>query len=300
MYNVGLLFSCLARDRPFPVLDCFSVMFAVVVQRQRLPARTAAAESQEKIDARIASLREEKQTEWDENAPRRSAGDTIQSDSRDSFGRSYHRLLNRSYLEYLQDSNCRRFPVTIKYADRFWEAERSRLTSLYEQRQLADRFSSISPMSLYDDTMSALAGTDLATFQSFMDAIRAYRAQIIEYVRSKTDGFSSPSFFTPCTNEEVEEYETLMSQLHQIKNPAEMAALYQDAKTRWEKVFADTPSLDLRDFPVFTMPHSRKRGRAIPTWPCWPSSAWCFRLILRASMKYDTTTSAPSQRGDRT
>ncbi|MBN1506704.1 MAG: ABC transporter permease subunit [Sedimentisphaerales bacterium] len=293
MYNVGLLFSCLARRSPVSlVLGLFLwILFAVVVPNGSvyLAAELRPPEPQEKIDARIASLREERQMEWDENAPRRSSGDQNRSDSRDSFGRSYPRLLNRSYLEYLQESNYRRFPVAIKYADRFWEAERSRLDGLYEQRRLANRLSSLSPMSLYDGTMSALAETDLTTFRSFMDAVRMYRAQIIEYVRAKTDGFSSASFFTPCTGEEVEEFERLLSQARRLKSPAEIEAFYKAIEPQWKKRLADTPSLDLRHFPAFTMPGALGNvGRAIPSLVSLALvSMLFFVLALVAFVRYD-------------
>jgi len=268
MYNVGLLFSCLAGKSAISlVLGLFVwILFAVIVPNGSvyLAAEIQELEPQETIDAQVASLKKQYQAELDEihiDEPSERA----RSDARDAFGRGYYRLINRSYLEYLQECNRRQFPLTVEYADRFWEAERGRFDSLCEQRRLADRLASISPMSLYDGTMSALAGTDLAAFQRFMDGVRTYRAQTVEYVRLKTNGFSSPSFFTPCTDEEVEEYERFLEQARHVKSQEEAAALYEGVRTRWEKAFANTPSLDLRDFPAFTMPKALGGiGRAVP------------------------------------
>jgi len=59
----------------------------------------------------------------------------------------------------------------------------------------------------YENATSILAGTDLASFQYFVTGAKAYRNQIVEYIRSKTDNFSSPSFFTTCSREDALEYE---------------------------------------------------------------------------------------------
>lgn len=292
MYNVGLLFSCLTKRSSISLmLGLFLwILFAVVIPNGSvyLAAELRLPEPPEKTEARLASLRLEKQTELDENAPRRSSGGT-HSDSTDSFGRLYYRLLDRNYLESLCEENRLQFPIHVKYADRFWEAERSRLDRLYEQRQWADRLARVSPMSLYDGTMAALAGTDLATLQSFMDAVRAYRAQIVEYVRAKTDNFSAPSFFTPCTIAEAEEYGRLMVQARQFKNPAEAADFYKAVVPKWEKRMADTPSLDLRDFPAFAMPGALGNvGRAIPGLALLALvSMLFFALSFVAFMRYD-------------
>lgn len=293
MYNLGLLFSCLTRRSAISlVLGLFAwILFAVVVPNGSvyLAAELRPPEPREKIDARIALLQLEYEIERDENAPSRSSGLGARSDASDAFGRGYHRLLDRGYLEYLQERNRLQFPLAIKYADRFWEAERSYVRSLHEQGRLADRLARISPIAVYDGTMSALAGTDLAGFQNFVDAVRVYRAQIVEYVRSETDNFSSSRFFTPCTKKEADEYDIFIEQARRLKSQEEMAALYEAAKVRWEKVFAETPGLDLRDFPVFRMPGVfGDVGRAVPGLALLVFvSTLFFALSLVAFMRYD-------------
>jgi hypothetical protein len=49
-----------------------------------------------------------------------------------------------------------------------------------------------------------MAGTDVASFRQFIDAVKPLRNDIVEYMRSRTNTFSSSSFFTPCTKEEME------------------------------------------------------------------------------------------------
>jgi ABC-type transport system involved in multi-copper enzyme maturation permease subunit len=268
LYNVGLLFSCLTKRSPISlVLGLFLwILFAVVVPNGSvyLAAELRPPVPPEKIQAQLASLKQEFQSET-EKTRLDGPSNSSQSDARDAFGRGYHRLLNRAFLEYLQEYNRRRYSLAIPYADKFWEVERGHLDSLCAQKSLADGLARLSPICLYGDVMSALAGTDLAAFQRFLEGVRTHRAQLVEYVRLKTDGFSSSSFFTPCTSAEVDEYETLMQQMHQAQSQAEVAALIQAVKPRWEKIFADTPSLDLRDFPAFTMPGALGNvGAAVP------------------------------------
>ena len=292
MYNVGLLFSCLAKRSALSlVLGLFLwILFAFVIPNGSvyLAAEVRPPESQEKIDGQMLSLRQEYEGELDRDRPQ-GPSNTSQSDARDAFGRGYHRLLNRAYLEYLQECSRLEYPLRIRYADKFWEVERGYLNSLYEQRYLADRLSRLSPIFLYDNVMSTLAGTDMAAFHRFMDGVRAYRADIVEYVRAKTEGFSSPALFTPCTKEEAEEYEQLLMQARQAKSQAEMAALMQAVKPRWEKIMADTPSLDLRDFPVFKVPGALgSLARAVPDLGLLVLvNLLFFALSFLAFMKYD-------------
>jgi ABC-type transport system involved in multi-copper enzyme maturation permease subunit len=268
MYNMGLLFSCLTKRSSISlVLGLFLwIIFAVVIPNGSvyLAAEMRQLQSPEKKEAQIMALQQDYQTELDENRIK-SPSQRSASDARDAFGRGYKRLLDKSYLEYLRESNRLQYPIKIKYAGRFWEVEHSYFNSLHEQKNLADTLSRISPISLYENVMSALAGTDIAMFQRFVDGVRAYRADILEYVHSKTKGFSSSSFFTPCTNDEVEQGERLMIQLKQVKSQEESRKLIEASRERWEKIYAETPNLDLRDFPAFKSPGALGNlERAVP------------------------------------
>jgi len=268
MYNMGLLFSCLTRRSSISlVLGLFLwIIFAVVIPNGSvyLAAEMRQLQSPEKKEAQIMALQQDCQTELDEKRIK-SPSQTMQSDARDAFGRGYKRLLNKTYLEYLREFYRLQYPIKIRYAGRFWEVEHSYFNSLHEQKNLADTLSRISPISLYGNVMSALAGTDIAVFQRFMDGVRTYRADILDYVHSKTKGFSSSSFFTPCTKDEVEQYERLMIQLKQVKSQEESRKLIEASKERWEKIYAETPNLDLRDFPAFKSPGALGNlERAVP------------------------------------
>jgi len=233
MYNLGLLFSCLARRSAISlVLGLFLwIIFVAVIPNGSvyLATQILPVESQDKVNEQIALLQRDAQREFMrelQNSGRSFQSGTSQNDrpGKGGFGHGYVRSCNKAYME----NNLIRYgigvPIEIKYADKYSEVEYGRLRSLFEQTRLADNLSRISPVFLYENVMSALAGTDMASFRYFIDAVKAHRNDVVEYIRSKTNNFSSPSFFTPCTMEETE--------LHPLIND-------------------DAPPLDLRDLPRF-------------------------------------------------
>jgi len=91
----------------------------------------------------------------------------------------------------------------------------------------------------------------MAALQRFMDGVRMYRTEIIQYVRSKTADFSSASFFSTCTEHEMAQYKDFAVQEQQAQNQAEKTRLWQAGRA-WSKALADPPNLDLQDCPRFT------------------------------------------------
>ena len=227
MYNIGLLFSCLARRSAISlVLGLFVwIVFVIVIPNGSvyLAAQILPPETAEKIEGQVASIREVMSSEISRGQPRRT-GDWSESDADDAFGNYYVKQCSKAFMEDNQKRYSFRTPLEIKYADKFWEVENSYLSSLFGQKQLADNLSRLSPICLYDHAMSMLAGTNIASFQSFIKGVKTHRNRIIDYIRSKTDNFSATSFFTTYTKEEMEQ------------SP---------------KNTADPPSLDLSDLPRF-------------------------------------------------
>jgi len=232
MYNLGLLFSCLARRSAISlVLGLFMwIIFVAVIPNGSvyLATQILPVESEDKVNEQIALLRRDAQREFIRelrNSGRSFQSGTSQNDmpGKGGFGHGYVRSCNKAYME----NNLIRYgigvPIEIKYADKYSAVEYGRLHTLFEQTRLADNLSRISPVSLYENVMSAMAGTDVAGFRYFIDDVKAHRNNVVEYIRSRTNNFSSPSFFTPCTMEETE--------LHPLKD--------------------DAPPLDLRDLPRF-------------------------------------------------
>ena len=234
MYHLGLLFSCLARRSAVSlVLGLFLwILFAVVIPNGSayLAAQILPIQSEDKINKQITSLRRETSLEIAKERQRLGSryisGHYGTSDiiGKGGFGHGYVRSGSEAYIHNQTLENSYEVPIKIKYADIYSEVKSGHLKSLFEQTRLSDNISRISPISLYEKAMSALAGTDIVNFQQFINAVKPYRKDIIEYMRSRTDNFSLPSFWTPCTKEEIQ------------TRPNE----------------DDTPPLELSDLPRFT------------------------------------------------
>jgi len=234
MYHLGLLFSCLARRSAVSlVLGLFLwILFAVVIPNGSayLAAQFLPIQSEDKINEQITSLRREAALEIAKERQRLGSryisGHYGTSDivGKGGFGHGYVRSGSEAYIHNQTLDYSYEVPIKIKYADIYSEVKSGHLKSLFEQTRLSDNISRISPISLYEKVMSALAGTDITNFQQFINGVKPYRKDIIEYIRSRTDNFSLPSFWTPCTKEEI--------------------------KTRPNK--DDAPPLELSDLPRFT------------------------------------------------
>ena len=214
MYNLGLLFSCLARRSAISlVLGLFLwIVFVVVVPNGSvyLAERVQPLEPEGKIDGQIKSLQQAYKNEFNKSMP--PMPDWVQSDNRGAFGHWYHRKIDTKVgVEYLKERYRLRHTLGIKYADKFWEVEHNYLSGLSKQNKLAHNLSRISPISLYENVMSSLAGTDITGFQSYMMSVKTYRNKLIDYVRSRTDGFSATSLFMPFTIEQMENYLPVIS-----------------------------------------------------------------------------------------
>ena len=212
MYNLGLLFSCLARRSAVSlVLGLFVwIIFAVVIPNGSvyLATQIHPIEPEDKINEQIASLRREIQIEFARELERSGksfmSGRSSQCDvTGGGFGHGYVRSGNEVFIHNELINYSIGVPIQIRYANKYSEVKDVYLRGLFEQTRVADNISRISPISLYGNVMSALAGTDLAGFRYFIDAVKPYRNDIIEYMRSRTDNFSSTIFFTPCTKEEI-------------------------------------------------------------------------------------------------
>jgi len=149
---------------------------------------------------------------------------------------------------------------SIKCADKTWEIENGYLNDLLRQKELAENVSRISPISLYGNVMSAISGSDFAGFQSFIDGAKTYRNQVFEYIRTKTDNLTSPSYFTACTEEEMREYEERRNKVNNALDEAEKKKAWE-AFVKWVKdTIARQPALGLHDLPRFNYQSSVLSG----------------------------------------
>ncbi|MFB0554468.1 MAG: ABC transporter permease subunit [Phycisphaerae bacterium] len=250
MYNIGLLFSCLA-NRPAISLILglfFWVVCAVVIPNASVysATRIRPLEPKVEVDSQIASLRSELRRKWiDIMIATAGNRNTSQSDAQGAFGNGYIRKFNTDCFEWQQGLHPAMEPLRIRYADKIWEVESGYLKTIWKQRHLADNLSRISPMFSYENATSVLAGTDLSSFQYFVSRTKAYRNQIVEYIRSRTDNFRSSSYWTPFSKE--------------------YASDYGEGKREAPDI-ADHPRLNLEDLPLCTyrLDLAESVRRAIP------------------------------------
>jgi len=212
MYNLGLLFSCLAKRSAISlVLGLFLwIIFAVVIPNASvyLATQIRPVEPEDKINRQIASLRRDAQREFVTELKRSgrsymSGDDEVSDASGGGFGHGYLRSATETHIHNELIDCSIGVPIKIKYADKYAEVEYGYLRGLFDQTRLANNISRSSPIFLYENVMSALAGTDMASFRHFIDAGKTHRKDIIEYMRSRTNNFGLAIFFTPCTEEEI-------------------------------------------------------------------------------------------------
>lgn len=271
MYNLGLFFSALMKRSAISlVLGLFAwVVFVVVIPNGSiyLATQIRPLESEEKLEGqRVLAWGEfnGKRMEVYRKFPNYSGP---KSDTGGAFGKGYTVVCAKSCL---QDAS-KYYPLveSLKrnYGDSIWKIELSYVVSMLKQNHLARNIARISPISVYESVMSTLAQSDLASFQCFMDNARAYRNQTIEYIRSKTNDFSSSSYFTICNEGDGIIYEKMWKQYEQAQDGAEKQRA-RDAWSEWrnKKKAAVASSLDLQDFPRFTFQPgvAKSLKRAIP------------------------------------
>jgi len=171
-------------------------------------------------------------------------------------------------VEYYRQLNAYAIPLQIEYAQHISSVERQQIDDLIKQAKLATFLSAISPTSIYKMISAALAGTDRADYENFLNAARSYRLQIIDYIKSQ-GGFSSDKYFMQYDYNPTDEELRLSretTQLFQKMEPLyqqpdsqeELQKLYQRFREIREQIsqyYEDFPlevrKLDLSDMPRF-------------------------------------------------
>jgi len=269
MYQLGLLFSCLAKRSAISmVLGLFIwIIFAIVIPNAsvQLATQVRPLESQEQRDGRLLSLKQDLASELGTVKVDFSAS-LITSDEGDSFGGYYAKRRDIYWLNAEQKLNALTIPIKLRYADKSLEIERSNLNSFLAQRHLARSLSCISPISTYENVMAILAGTDITSFDHFINQVRAHRNEVVEYIRSKTGDFSSASFFAICTEAESAEYTRLYVQIEKAQDEQAKTKAEQALKEWEQQNPVKAVPLNLQDFPWFKYRQSAARdlSNAIP------------------------------------
>lgn len=244
IYNIGLFVSCLTKRSAISLIAglFFWVVFIVMIPNSSVYFATQIAplEPEEKLDSQKKLVEQEKRTKGSEirkNIP--DAGNEVSGFYENM--RFWVIVCDKAGMKTRQKIHAAFPPLDIKYADKLWEIERQGIEALLRQKRLADNLSRISPISLYGNVISSLAGTDIASCQYFMDKVRAHRKEVLEYLRSKTDNFSSPSFFTQCTEADMAVYQQYLDK-----------KISEDDFKKWqENKIAQMLPLNLQDFPRF-------------------------------------------------
>jgi ABC-type transport system involved in multi-copper enzyme maturation permease subunit len=304
MYNLGLFFSALMKKSAISlILGLFAwVIFVAVVPSGSiyLATRIRPLEPEEKLEAQRNLAKQEHYDERErvyEQFPRVWGP---KSDAKGAFGKSYIVACAESCLHDGSNAYPLLKSLESNYGDSIWRIELSRIDSLSKQNRLARNIARISPLSVYENVMSTLAQSDLGGFQSFIGYTRAYRNRISEYIGSKTDGFSSLSYFTTCSQQEAvvynkkqEEYGQAVKLTMKAQNKSEMKKVFAVWGQYIDEIKKRRATLDLSDFPRFTYRPSVAKSlkRAIPDLATLAFfNVLLFALSFLAFMRYDVRT----------
>jgi len=244
VYNGGLLISCLTGC---PVTSLmlglfFWVILALIIPNAGgyLAAQFRPLEPDEPIKAKISALDEEyffKAAGASDKIPLRGHG----VEHREKAFRRYTLVCDEAWIDSLIKRNLAREPFWREYVEKSWELEHQYVETLLRQERLATSLSRISPVCMYENVMSALAGTDTAGCRSFVAAARAHRQEVLDYVRAKTNNLQAPLLFTPCTPADRQQYQQYLDK-----------KMSEEEFQRWkDRKIAHLQPLDLQDYPRF-------------------------------------------------
>ena len=274
MFNLGLLLSCLSKSSAISlVFGLFLWMFLAAI----LPNSSAYVASQfgtidspDELSGKLQAVKNARKSESDEltKGIKEDGSETVTS-AIGAFGHTYSALCNKSEMDYRRRLYPVTEPIKIKYVDKLLSVKEMHMNGLIRQKQLAETIAGASPIVLYEDLMSILAGTNSGGFKQYIDNVRDYRGEVVDYIRSKTENFTSTFYFTPCKEGDYERMiEVYYKPVLEAKDKEKRAELYKAVVARFNRMVNETPFLDLQDFPKFTYrPRSIQQTlrEAIPT-----------------------------------
>lgn len=255
MYNFGMLFSCITKRSATSLMFVllFWVIFVTVIPNISgfLAAHIQPLEPKERINTEIKSLWGQFDVEMGQHQqenPRR--GD--RSSVRGAFGGMYWPVCNTAWIERHQKLFAFQEPLRIRYADKVAQIQRSYLDKLYKQQNLTANLSRISLISVYGNVMSALAGTDATSSESFIDNVKAHRNRIIDFLRSETDNFSMPSYFTTTDGSDWDQLDSFFEKYVQTRNQLDREEAVKKFTDWTKKKAAQDPPINLQNLSKFS------------------------------------------------
>ena len=297
MFNLGLLLSCLCKSSAISlVFALFLWLFLAAIlpdSSAYVASQFRATDSPDELSGKLKAVTDARKSEIDKLTKdiKKDGNETI-INALGAFGHTYSALCNKSEMDYLRKLYPVTEPIKIKYVDKLLSVKEMHMNGLIKQKQLAESIAGASPIVLYEDLMSILAGTNSGGFKQYIDNVRDYRSEVVDYIRSKTENFTSTFYFTPCKEEDYERMiEVYYKPVLDTKDKAKKAELYKNVVARFNRMVNDTPSLDLKDFPKFTyQPRSIQQilREAIPTVGLLIfASILFFALSFMMFLKYD-------------
>jgi len=208
VYNVGLLFSCLTKSSALAlVLGLFFWVLTIVVIPNGsvyLARRIHRVPDVETRNEQIESVRGQLRHEWSEKHNELPQGGGAYAAEGPFGGRGHWYIIvcDPAEAEYWKKGASLEMSLNSKYGRKLWEVEHAYVEGLLMQTQLARSIGMISPTCLYDNIMSALAGTNMADFQAWIASAGTYRQTILAYICNKTDDLRDLSYITQSTEAE--------------------------------------------------------------------------------------------------
>ena len=252
MYNISLLFSCLAQrsnvSLVFVLLVWVVLTTAIPSASVYLSSHLRPTEARKEMDTHVNMLKEECDDRISNLEQGLGAIEYAWGFTAGAFGERTVLMCDRPTMDYCQKKLSLSEPIRIGYADRVFEVQQRYLRESIKRKHLTDTMARISPIILYENVVLSLAGTDLWGHEHFRTQVKAYGDEVVTYIRSRTENFSSPSYFVP-------RWEEGYLDLGEVIN--RFQTLYGDGYlTEFEKFYSQKekqiPSLDLRDLPRFT------------------------------------------------
>ena len=258
MFNLGLFLSCLSKSSATSlVFGLFLWLFLAALlpnSSAYVASQFGSIDSPDELSGKFQAVTEARRSEIGE-ATRdiKEDGSETVSNALGAFGHYYSAFCNKSEMDYRRKVYPVTEPIEIKYGDKLFAVKEMYMNDLIRQRRLAERIAAVSPIVLYENVMSLLAGTSTGEFRRFRENVRAYRDEIVSYIRSETENFTSTTYFTPSKEGDHERMiEVYYKPFLEAKDKEKKAELYKTAVARYEQMMKETPSLNLQGFPKFT------------------------------------------------
>lgn len=258
MFNFGLLLSCVSKSSATSlVFGLFLWLFLVAILPNSsvyVASQLGTVNSPDELSGKLKAVVDARRNEIHElTQDIKVEGNESETDSIGAFGQYYAILCNKGKMDYRRKVYPVTEPIKIKYMDKLLGIKEAYMNGLIKQKRLAETIAVLSPIVLYENVMSILAGTDSGGSKHFRKSLRGYKNEVVDYIRSETENFTSSLYFTPSKEGEYERLiETYYKPFIEAKDKQKKAQLYQVAKAQYDRIVKDTPCLDLQDFPEFT------------------------------------------------